>query len=192
MATRQINQMLAAEVLGWDGRAQLTSPAAGILAVDGLPVPRVLFSNVTPVGNVGAGEDDLMVDTIPGGTFAKNGDCVVVSGEWDTAEGGGPVIAYVNGTLVGFPGDSVGNLTDDFQGYPFEYKIVRISSNSIRVMWPPHPKMIDGEMGNATVTTIGSLDFGDPIAVKTTGEGRSGLDDEIIQRWHQAILYPAP
>lgn len=36
--------------------------------------PLVLHTNVTPVGNVGTGEDDLMSYTLPANTLATNGD----------------------------------------------------------------------------------------------------------------------
>lgn len=92
--------------------------------------PRSFYRDTTTVGNVGAGEDDLHSISIDAGTLAADGDYL-------TGEGGGrfasnantkDVRFYVDGTI-----QAAIQIANGAQGWVLRYKIIRLSSTSVRV-----------------------------------------------------------
>ncbi len=136
--------------------------------------------NVTPVGNVGAGEDDLMTYTIKGGTFAADGDTIGISGIFKLTAAA-TIKAYFNGSQIT-------NYSIAASGtYPLQksrFDLVRLSSTSILVMGY-------GDNWAGQIST--GLTLTNDIAVKFTGQSTAGgpADNDIVQEVMLGWYWPA-
>lgn len=97
-------------IMNGDGRFEINAGKAGVgnrVAVGG-----VLETNITPVGNVTTGEDDLMTYTLPANVLGTNGDSVEIN-TWGTFAdnanvkdvrvyfGATPILFSINGSAGG-------------------------------------------------------------------------------------------
>ncbi len=130
----------------------------------------VIDSQFTPVGNVGAGEDDLMSYTLPADTLNADGKAIRV-----TASGSGNGIDNVNLKF------HFGSLAYTFHGLAsvgswwFNALILRSSTGNQRRLYIAH-----AEPTGVTTSTDGtaSQDETGSIVVKFTGENTSDASDD--------------
>lgn len=159
-------------IFSWDENGNITA--------NGLP--RVLHTNVTPVGNVGAGEDDLMTYTLPANTLANNGDTLEVFCMFVSGIDPGVVRPYFGGTSL-----TQMNVFADVPYVSYRIKIVRVSSTVIAY------DVTGGDNANGFVglgSSLGSVDFTTTNVIKFTGVGTD--DDDVQQAFMQIKYEPAP
>ena len=161
-------QLLTSDGAGgaaWEDAASTGSALGNIL----------LHVNTTPVGNVGAGEDDLITYTLPGGTLATNGDSLLCTFAGTTA-------ANTNaktGKLY-FGASSSSLLSTSSAGVTYwkmQMLVVRTGAATQRVvMWGGNNGAdIYNQYFDATETLSGN------ITIKATGTGVS--NDDVIAKF---------
>lgn len=126
--------------------------------------------NVTPVGNVGTGEDNLMGYSIPAGLMSRDGDRIEFRGvftENASATAGIKIDAQSVATL------GIGTHTS----WPFTFTRLTATTASF----------YDWQNFDGSVLT--GLDFTAPIVVQFTGEGTN--NDDIVQTYLGGEFYPA-
>ncbi len=133
--------------------------------------------NITPVGNVGTGEDDLMTYTIRGGTFATDGDEIALQGVFTVADAA-TIKAYFNGSLI--TNSSIA--TDETAPVCiFALQIIRLSSSSVLISGAGLTAFFGGAVTGLTLTS--------DIVFKFTGEAVTTND--IIQKALIGHYWPA-
>ncbi len=135
---------------------------------------------VTPVGNVGSGEDDLMSYTIKGGTFAADGDTIGISGIFKLTTTA-TIKAYFNGSQI------TNYSTAATATYPIQksrFDLVRLSSTSI---------LVSGYGDNWAGQISTGLTLTNDIVVKFTGQSTAGgpADNDIVQEAMLGWYWPA-
>jgi hypothetical protein len=139
--------------------------------------------NVTPVGNIGAGEDDLMSYTVPANTMAANGDTIEFSGVLVDNGATSDVKFYFAGNEI------TGALNDFINGtVPFRVIITRLTSSSAVISverWDAGAGIIPYAM------TMTGLNFTTANIFKTTGAGGALTDNDIQQIKLAGWYYPA-
>ena len=160
------------------GTTTTLAKAGGTLA--GLP-------NVTAVGNVGAGEDDLMTYTIPANTLATNGDTLVFEGLFAAVESA-RIKAYFNATQIGYGGCVL--VADDAPGCIVRIILTRLSATTACAS-------LEGGTGayglNNEAALMTGLDFTASNTFKFTGQSDGGTpaDNDVVQRSLIGRYYPA-
>lgn len=132
--------------------------------------------NVTPVGNVGAGEDNLMGYTIPAGLMSRDGDRIEFT--YAVNMPGLDVVLrfYINGSQVGGSDASATNSRKTF---------VRLSSTTGIVFLY--------DLYTFSIVELTDLDFTENIVVQFTGQSQwePPSDDDIVQTYLGGEFYPA-
>ena len=160
------------------GTTTTLAKAGGTLA--GLP-------NVTAVGNVGGGEDDLMTYTIPANTLATNGDTLVFEGLFTAVESA-RIKAYFNATQIGYNGYVL--VADDAPGCIVRIILTRLSATTACAS-------LEGGTGayglNNEAALMTGLDFTASNTFKFTGQSDGGTpaDNDVVQRSLIGRYYPA-
>jgi hypothetical protein len=135
-----------------------------------------VVTNVTQVGNVGTGEDDLMTYALPANTFEAVGQTVTLRAAGNSVAATS-LRLYVDGTLIRAASTALGAWTADVQ-------ITRIDASNVLVTgWincedTAITNGVNAQYNVATTEAIAS--FGSTITVKFTGEGTSTND--VTQR----------
>lgn len=142
-----------------------------------------LAVNVTQVGNVTTGEDNLMGHLLPDGLFTKNGHYIVVEGAFTTAANANTktVKFYFGTSLIG---NLSGTLND--KALIVRCTITRISASSQVVQLETFSN--DATVSNIGVATRTENLFG-PITLQFTGEGTATND--ILQKSMHVRWFPA-
>lgn len=153
-------------------------------ATDGY-VPAVMNVNVTAVGNVGAGEDDLQTYTVPGGLLTDNGDAVRITAEVTFAANGNNkrVKSYWNAVAV-----------YDSTALAINAGAAKIVTTITRTGAATQNVSIEVISGNATLAhsftaTTGAGTLSGNVVYKLTGEATS--NDDIINRQTIVEYLPA-
>jgi hypothetical protein len=103
------------------------------VSTDSITVWGSYFANATPVGNVGGGEDDLMVKTVSANVFGEDLDTalIVVAGSWANNTNNKTVNITYGGTLlvaIAATGASAQNKT-----WRADITMIRLSATQMRV-----------------------------------------------------------
>lgn len=155
--------------------------------------PRCIHRDITPVGNVGAGEDDLVGFDVAANSLATDGDYISGwgSGNFATNDTDKFVRLYVGGTVV----ISMGATDIDIEkGWNLTYKIIRTSATTVLVgaVLSCNVAAIDSA-ATATSFTFGwysessnvSVTVSDlassTLAIQFTAQG--GADDDVTQNF---------
>ena len=154
-------------------------------------VHRVLFSNVTEVGNVGSGEDDLMSYTMPISTLLNNGSRLRITAYF---KGQGAKLVELKfrfgGTalpilLVGTPAA----IAPTIFSFRATVDVVRLSVSSQAASFLAHDQ--GGLIDSLAVAMSEALESGS-VVVKFTGENRTdAVDNAIVQQYMQVEMIPA-
>jgi len=133
-----------------------------------------LAHNVSSVGNVGAGEDDLHSHTIPANTLTNNGDSLQLrfSGRFANNANTKTVIAYFGGMAFFTSGGTA------FQngGWSLIIDVVRIDSDSVTVAFTWGFNAASGNGGFSGSVQIDGLSFAGSLIAKITGTATSDND----------------
>ncbi len=143
-----------------------------------------LSTDLTEVGNVGAGEDDLMSYTVPSNTLAADGDAIVVEAFGDLASNSGTrtIKAYIDGTQVislargaGGDGDEWGATIHIWRtsSTNLYYRVSLYSGASTDTYESP-----SNARGNEAVSDLAANSF----IIKFTGEDSNSNTDEVQQQ----------
>lgn len=146
----------------------------------------VINSNVTAVGNVGAGEDDLMTHTIDvTNHMGQNGDSLTIyaSGQENNSMGPGTLKCILGSTTI-FSNDEV-MMSEWFA----EIKILRIGQSDQVAYWQLNDT--SGEITTNTGVTALAENLASNKVFKFTGEGGDGMsNDEVTQEYMTIIHNP--
>lgn len=137
-------------------------------------LPKTLNVNVTAVGNVGGGTDDLMTYTVPANVLVANGKAIRIKAWGTTANNAtGKTVTFVVGSQTVL----TTALTTSIAGrWEIEVYIVRTGTNSQDIMarlLQGATLIYDQELTAGTQTESGT------ITVKATGA--AGANDDIVQ-----------
>jgi hypothetical protein len=159
-----------------------------ILTLSNLMTPqRRQYANVTPVGNVGAGEDDLMSYPVPDRLFLKDGHYLVAEGIFVTAANANNkrLRAYLGSTLL-----------YDSTAIALNNKAIHLRATVIRTgsaaqVCGVEMKSNDATLSNSFIYTGATVSLLSPVTFKFTGEATA--DNDIVQksmtvRWHPANI----
>lgn len=167
----------AAAVVG-DAPTLVNVTRTGDGSIAGAPLPTaggraVLHADTTAVGNVGAGEDNLMSYSIPAGALAVDGDSLLFEAIFAaTITDDCDWKMFVGGTLVGtWTIGSTGAVTREV----IAGTITRISSTQAVVFFQSHKANY-----RSTIELTG-LNFAAAILIQFTGEAYNAADDDIQQ-----------
>lgn len=171
------------------GTSASFAKSGGMLA--GLP-------NITPVGNVGAGEDDLMTFTIPANTFAVNGDTVVLEGQYLTDLNPGQNVDLKpklgSTTLLSLTSLDFGRFS---ASVTIRVSITRLTSTTALVNTKFESSYAESTTslfaGNVSPTdpVLTGLDFTAALTFKTTGESSNSDNNSVVQKSLLGWYYPA-
>ncbi len=151
-------------------------------------VHRVLFSDITEVGSVGSGEDDLMTYTMPANTMANNGDRLRITAYF---KGGGlgdfATLKIHFGATARNIFSGLGPSSADF-GYKIVVDVIRLTSNS--------QKMVGSALTAGGANLLPAVNPAESnsgtIIIKFTGENTSNTrDNAVIQQYMQIESVPA-
>lgn len=140
----------------------------------------VLFNGTTAVGNVGAGEDDLITYTMPANTLYDDGDYIEVT-TCGTVNGTNTFKLYLGSTAI---------LSHTFSGagskdFKVTATIIKDGTGSQKVI----TNLVDGGGSNIdTEYTDTSEDETTNLVIKGTGEGTS--NDDVVQEFMIVKWYP--
>lgn len=145
-----------------------------------------VFIYTTPIGNVGAGEDDLMTYPVTGGTLVNTNDTIRFhcSGQW-AGNGNTKQLKAYFGTSQSFAtGAQAFNNTD----WVIDVEIIRLSATGqlANVRW---------SSGDTLLTSSAKVSFpvetlSGTVVFKLTGEGVNNND--VLQRSEVVEILPAP
>lgn len=164
------------ENVAMSGDATITK--AGVLSLAAGLSNKSLYTNSTRVGNLGAGEDDLMSYTVPAGTLANTNERLVIHGVFQLDTGGANrVKAYWNGVAVY---DS-GSVTPTAAYLSIRLTIIRTSASGQDII-------IEVLTASTThtlrvSTTTGTATLSGTVVVKFTGEDAGSTNDDVAQEW---------
>lgn len=133
--------------------------------------------NITTVGNVGAGEDDLHSYTIAANVFAANGDTLEI-------EGAGHIQSAGNNKTVSFYVDAqqIFTVTVDpsiTKQWCTRITVQRFSSTELVTTFLFFDDLLTSVLGKVVQTS--AHDFTTPIIIKWTGEDADGTSDRVNQ-----------
>ena len=146
---------------------------------------RILASEIAPIGNVGAGEDNLMQYTIPNGVLAKDGYYLVIEGSFTTAANAnnktlkaklGSTTLFDSGAVALNNKSIVVRCVIIRTGAAAESCYVAMNSN-------------DGTLGCSGLFTSATESLASSVVFKFTGEATSNND--IVQKTMTMTWYPA-
>jgi hypothetical protein len=143
-------------------------------ADESFPVTQGLYSNTTPVANVGAGEDDLMSYEIPANTFENNGDSLTIDCQY-LIGGTAQLSLYVGATQF-----AVISLVDDEAGTSVRWRITRTGASSLIVT--AFGGVASQGYGSGAAQ-IGSVNFANALTIKSTAQGTNDGDlTQVLMR----------
>jgi hypothetical protein len=176
---------------GSDGQALLARPnidtGLGLQWVNGMA--RTIASNATAVNTTMANIYlDLMVLTIPAGTFATDGDAMIIRGVIDTLAGGGTTVnltLVIDSTTVMTSGSTSG-----IDIFLFEVHLYRLSSITLRM--DAIIKSLSG-LHDQSISALVVLNASLPNVVKWQGATTNTVSPSISvqQKFANAVLFPA-
>ncbi len=139
---------------------------------------RVLNVNTTSVGNVGAGEDNLMTYSVPGGTLAASGDFISfeAAGTAFNSSDNPRIKVYFGATTIFDSGEEALPISANIV-FSIKGKIVRVGATSQKNI----VSMTTDNLSIPAITnyTTSSLTLANANTLKLTGEGTSTND--IVQ-----------
>lgn len=145
----------------------------------------VLFEDDTPVGNVGAGEDDLMSYTMPAGKMANDGDRLRITAYF-LCNGIDNTTAIV---YLGSTSHTLWTATNFSSIVSVQVDIIRLGANSQWIF----ASYIDAGGTVATARSVAAEDLTSELGVKFTGSNTSDASDDAIQQLFMNVEYiPAP
>lgn len=166
---------------------QRAQDIAEIAKLDRLTAPvRQLATNITAVGNVGAGEDDLISYTIPSGTLTRNGEYCEFEGAFTFAANGNNKRIRVklgSTTLYDTTALALNNRAMSLHAI-----VIRTGAAAQTCM----VKMLanDGVLAIASVAhTAATESLAASVVFKFTGEATA--DNDIIQKFMTVKWYPS-
>lgn len=177
--------------LNWNGTSLLPGSARAVtlggVGSSALKNQVVNLSiNTTQVGNFGAGEDDLMTYVVPGNSLTVNNDSLTVraSGSFAANANNKTLKAYFGSTQI----FTTGALGLNGADWVLTAEIFRTGSATQIA----NVKFITGSvlLTSTAAMSTPSEDTTAGITFKLTGEATS--NDDITERTHSIIFYPAP
>lgn len=144
-----------------------------------------LAANVTPVGNVTTGEDDLMGYTLPNGFYTKDGHYAVVEASFATAANANTksIKYYFGSTLMVLISSTLNNKT-------LYFRSTIIRTGEATQIAPTEVFTNDSTVGACSFyLCAASENMKTPVTVKFTGEGTS--TDDIVQKTMTVRWFPA-
>jgi|GEM_PF-2609025 len=176
-----ISNLTASQPVFTDGSKNLISQAT--IPYANLP-NQTLNSQYTDIGNVGAGEDNLMTYTLAAGKLASNGDRLVVrtSATTSSAANAKTWKLYVFGSIV----QTVTAPTGQAYNIVADIEIIRVNSATVRVQGDVQTTV----GGNQPMGDIGGLTLANSQIIKCTGTGTS--DNDVVQKTMTVEYHAAP
>ena len=174
-----------------DNPVAITEGASGAPKVvpagtSGIPYP--IHSNVVEVGNVGAGEDDLMSYTVPANTLANDGDRLKVFGTFHGNAADTGTVKFLFGVGSSFFLNTVilSTAKADLKVY---LDIIRTGgATQIIAGYSVRNFAVELDLGVAATETLSGT-----IVLKFTGENDTDASDDAIVQDSMFIEYiPAP
>lgn len=147
---------------------------------------RLLTKNITAVGNVGSGEDDLQTYTLPANYLYANRQHIESRWRGQVANNGNAKTLKVYFGSTELTGGGVAMPTDSAAGWLVDLEVHRLTSSTARAF-----VRVTGD-GLTTVTkrvALTSQDFTATNVVKVTGEATSNND--IQSELHQVYYIPS-
>jgi hypothetical protein len=146
----------------------------------------VIEVNTTTVGNVGAGEDDLMSYTIPANTLSRNGQMLRVRalGTFAGADGDRTIKFYFGGSTVGSTFVTPVAVSSGYGTWEIEACIIRTGAATQRIGYKLSFMYSGGN--SSTHSTHGSTqtatkDLTTALVIKCTGTSVPAANDDITQ-----------
>ncbi len=154
--------------------AMSVAEALAVLGVEaGALATRILNANTTQVGNVGAGEDDLMSYTLPAGKLASDGNALRITAWGTTATAGKTVTVKF---YFGSAALSVwGSFGDD--AWFVDCIVSRVGANSQTIIG-----FLKTTNYKQPLYVIGSEAMSGSIVLKMTGENTTDATNDAIQQ----------
>jgi hypothetical protein len=146
-----------------------------------------LYSNMTAVGNVAGGEDDLITYTLPKNTLHNKADVLEITAFGITAaNGNNKTIKLILGTTTLF---STGVLAFNNKPWCIRAEITRTdAATQVSIA------TFNGDFALLTNTATyiaGTEDFTTNLIIKCTGTSGSSTTDDVIQKGLTVKLFPA-
>jgi len=150
------------------------------LNVQGSQLSRRLHTDTTDVGNVGAGEDNLMTYTLRGGTMAFNGEAIRVTawGRWGANNNEKLLRAYFGSTSILL---TVAGHIPNAGGWKAQFEIVRTGATSQILIGHNTTREGVGSSFNFVPDEATPAEtLAGPVVIKMTGAATS--DNDIVQK----------
>lgn len=143
---------------------------------------RRLHTNTTPVGNVGAGEDDLMSWSLPAGTLGTNGQGIRIKMWGVTANNANAktLRAYLGTTALAAPALGVSSAAT----WSLELLIVRTGATAQEIL----RFVVHGVSILSTVRLTAAETLANALTIKATGEATA---DNDIQQYGMVVEFLA-
>lgn len=148
---------------------------------------RCLNVQVSSVGNVGAGEDDLHTFSLPAATLARNGECVEVEYTLGFAANANNkrVRAYFGATTAY---DTGGGVAKNDGSATINMQVFRDSATTQRIITTFLDSTNTVRYANATLYVTGAETLSGAVTIKVTGEATS--NDDIVCRLSRVRFIP--
>lgn len=162
-------------------------------AVTAVGVPRVLHTNVTPVANTVATEEDLMSFTIPAGTLANNGDILRIRARHEMS----PADANILQFYASSSGINIGDPLTYISPAPVHSEIVICRSGATTGLpsWSIFGYGTDSTTSKThppIETEEISITWANANVIKFTATCVNGVGGEITQNMLQVVYEPTP
>lgn len=147
---------------------------------------RILYSNTSPVGNAGSGEDDLMSYVFPDGIFRKDGYFLEIEAGFATAANANnkTVRMYLGSTLYMTTGASAANT----KFLVVKLTLIRTGASGQTAMFTRVSS--DATWGSSAGCGDTTVDFNTAdLSVRFTGEATN--DNDIVQKAMTVKWFPA-
>lgn len=148
----------------------------------------VLSVNTTAVGNVGAGEDNLMTYTLPASRLASDGDSLFLEATFTVdPTANNRIKMWFGGTAFYDSGAYTPASTDNVW---LRATVTRLNSSSVGVT--TEARNTDGGLSGFQIATIGGLTFTNTQTIKATGESGTSTTDDVIQNILKVVFFDKP
>lgn len=151
--------------------------------------PRILTSNITTVGNVGTGEDDLMTYTLPASMLKTSGDSVYIEATFTVVNNANQKrVRFYFGSQAVFDSGATGLAVLTAYTISLIIRVFKDGSNTQRYTTD---YIATGGLLGPTYSTAAETDTS-AIVIKGTGETNAASDNDVKQLYLYVKYDPKP
>ncbi len=160
-----------------------------IIAAGGSSSFSFLYVDLTTVGNIDGGSDDLMSYTVPAGTLAEIGDTLIIYAHGSFGGNGGlrTIKFLVDGTTIS---SEIGGAEVDNDHWGIESRVTRRDATTLEVFTDAEFDTNTAKVIRAT-ETVSDLDSNSFI-IKFQGQDNNSNTDEVQQNYMAVQKIAAP